>query len=62
MAFTGLDCAIGCMAAVLAVIGLFRGFSGTVGVLVGAVVCSVAGPFAWPLALRLSAACLPGGI
>ena len=62
MGLTGLDFAICGVAAALAVIGLFRGFSGTVGILAGAMVCAVLGPFSWPVALNLSAMCIPSGI
>ena len=57
MDWTGLDCALGCVAAVLAVIGLFRGFSGTLGTLAGMAAAVAVGTFSWSLSLSLAGRC-----
>ena len=54
MDWTGLDCALGCVAAALAVIGLVRGFSGTLGTLAGTAAAVAVGAFSWSLSLSLA--------
>ena len=58
MDWTGLDCALGCVAAALAVVGLFRGFSGTLGTLAGTAAAVAVGFFSWSFAASLAGRCV----